>query len=60
MQGTQISLVVGNVYNYINSYAHCPQIKSMTQNMTFYKASMQNINDNNALQANSSPASVPE
>jgi hypothetical protein len=56
MQGTQISLVVGNVYNYKNSYAHCPQIKNMTQNMTFYKALMQNVNDNNNLQANSSTA----
>ena len=56
MQRSQISFVVGNVYNYINSYAHCPQIKNMTQNMTFYKAPMRNINNNNNLQANSSPA----
>lgn len=28
----------------------------MTQNMTFYKAPMQNINNNNNLQANSSTA----
>lgn len=54
--GSQISFVVGNVYSYKNRYAHCPQIKSMTQNVTFYKAPMQNINDNNNLQTNSSPA----
>lgn len=56
MQGTQLTLVVGSVYNYINSYAHCTQIKSMTQNLTFYKAPMQNNNNDNNLQANSSPA----
>ena len=56
MQRTQITLVVCNVYNYINSYAQCPQIKSMTQNMTFYKAPIQNNNNNNNLQTNSSPA----
>lgn len=56
MQITQITIVVGNVYNYINRYTHCPQIKSMTQIMTFYNAPMQNINNNNNLQANSSPA----
>ena len=56
MQGTQISLDVYNVYNYKNSYAHCTQNKNMSFFITFYKAPMQNINDNNNLQANSSTA----
>jgi hypothetical protein len=60
MQGSQITLDVGNVGNYKNSYAHCTRIKSMTQNMTFYKAPMRNNNNNNNLQCYSSPASVPE
>ena len=51
---------VGNVYNYKNRYAHCTQIKNVTQNMTLYKAPMRNINDNNALRANSNPAVVLE
>ena len=48
--------VVCNVYNYKNSYAHCPQNKNMSFFITFYKAPMQNINNNNNLQTNSSPA----
>jgi hypothetical protein len=56
MQGTQITFVVGNVYNYENSYTHCIQIKNMSFFITFYKATMRNINDNNNLQANSSTA----
>jgi hypothetical protein len=56
MQRTQITLDVGNVYNYKNSYSHCPQIKNMSFFITFYKAPMQNINNNNNLQANLSTA----
>ena len=44
------------MHNYKNSYTHCPQNKNMSFFITFYKAPMQNINDNNNLQTNSSPA----